>query len=450
MSTESEKKKRAQKVFEELCAKSPNKSCVDCPTHNPQWASVSHGTFLCIKCAGIHRGLGVHLSFVRSCTMDQWSPVQLERMKSGGNARMKRFWEAQKFSKSLSPLARYDNDAMEKYRAQVLAEAKGAAYADLPFMGYKEKKRVPKKMGIGSTSSGGHGNGRTSAGYGRGGQTGFGGGGGPTNTATNDAWGDLLGSLSVGASKFGTVVSKSASVVANQTSQAAMYTRDKAAQGFQSMQDEDALKDVGTKLKSGWTSMANWMTKTVSKIGNTTGAGNEDLSFYNKDAVAPVQRSGNMKAYGSDAYFKKNSKQMPSLGSDTYFSKSGSAGSGTSNISSTQDTNTSVDSHTSSAVVVNKRKAKPAARPKPKPKPKQRADDWGFDGFGDGKSKDDDDGGNWGMGDDLDEIAAGLDEVKLSNKTSPERKPKPKPKKQEKAARKQSDPGDDPDDWGWN
>lgn len=434
MSTEAEKKKRAQTVFDKLFDESSNKVCVDCPTHNPQWASVSHGTFLCIKCAGIHRGLGVHLSFVRSCTMDTWSPVQLGRMKSGGNARMKAFWSTQKFSAQLAPLERYDNDAMEKYRAQILAEGKGGPKQDIPFIGYKKKVRVPKK-GFGGSGSSGHGsNGMGSSNRSGGGtnRSGGFGGGGPTKQDTNDAWADAWGS-------FTTAVAKGATSATQQASKAASYAHESASQGIRSMQDEEAFKDVGTKLKSGWSSMTGWISNTVNKIGNTTGGGSGELSLYNKDAVGPVKKTGNMKAMGSQEYFQQNRKQMPSLSSATYHKDA---------TSSSQE----------SAVVVTQ-KPTPPSIPKPAPKssarahtaksptkpakPRKNSDDWGFDGFGDDSKAATEattDGADWGGDDDLGKIADGLDDIDLSNE-------RPKPSNGKTAVKE--DPGDDPDDWGW-
>jgi len=43
----------------------------------PRWASWNLGVFLCIRCAGIHRNLGVHVSKVKSVNLDAWTAEQL-------------------------------------------------------------------------------------------------------------------------------------------------------------------------------------------------------------------------------------------------------------------------------------------------------------------------------------------------------------------------------------
>lgn len=48
---------------------------------------------------GRHRSLGVHLSFVRSVTMDAWTDVQLASMRVGGNASCREYFE--KYPRSL-------------------------------------------------------------------------------------------------------------------------------------------------------------------------------------------------------------------------------------------------------------------------------------------------------------------------------------------------------------
>ncbi|XP_023869968.1 arf-GAP with coiled-coil, ANK repeat and PH domain-containing protein 2 isoform X1 [Salvelinus sp. IW2-2015] len=62
-----------------------NHRCCDCSEEEPRWASVNLGITVCIECSGIHRSLGVHLSKVRSLTLDSWDPEQLKLLCGLGN-----------------------------------------------------------------------------------------------------------------------------------------------------------------------------------------------------------------------------------------------------------------------------------------------------------------------------------------------------------------------------
>merc|ERR1719430_534610 len=71
-----------------------NELCADCNAEGPQWASINFGVTLCIECGGIHRGLGVHVSKVRSITLDTWEPEILKVMAELGNSIVNRILEA--------------------------------------------------------------------------------------------------------------------------------------------------------------------------------------------------------------------------------------------------------------------------------------------------------------------------------------------------------------------
>ncbi|XP_074653859.1 arf-GAP with coiled-coil, ANK repeat and PH domain-containing protein 2-like isoform X2 [Tubulanus polymorphus] len=71
-----------------------NEMCCDCQAENPRWSSMNLGITLCIECSGIHRSFGVHMSKVRSLTLDAWEPEQLKVMSELGNTVVNRIYEA--------------------------------------------------------------------------------------------------------------------------------------------------------------------------------------------------------------------------------------------------------------------------------------------------------------------------------------------------------------------
>lgn len=132
--------------------KSPgNATCVDCSAPSPQWASPKFGTFICLTCAGLHRGLGVHISFVRSIQMDSFKPLELARMDLGGNNAWKEFWESKTGQSWGEPgqgadapaqrtlEERYGGDIGEEYKERLGCKVEGKEFTGMPI---KERKKM--------------------------------------------------------------------------------------------------------------------------------------------------------------------------------------------------------------------------------------------------------------------------------------------------------------------
>ncbi|XP_051945621.1 stromal membrane-associated protein 1-like isoform X2 [Xyrauchen texanus] len=100
MTTRSEREKaqklneQHQAILSKMLREDDNKYCADCEAKGPRWASWNLGVFMCIRCAGIHRNLGVHISRVKSVNLDQWTPEQIQSVQSMGNTKARQLYEA--------------------------------------------------------------------------------------------------------------------------------------------------------------------------------------------------------------------------------------------------------------------------------------------------------------------------------------------------------------------
>ncbi|MCJ1223946.1 hypothetical protein MMC12_000589 [Toensbergia leucococca] len=112
-----------------------NKSCADCKRNkrmphaklqiiqkslhsNPRWASWNLGVFVCIRCSGIHRGMGTHISRVKSVDLDSWTDEQLQSVLRWGNARANKYWEAKLAPGHVPSEAKIENFIRTKYESK--------------------------------------------------------------------------------------------------------------------------------------------------------------------------------------------------------------------------------------------------------------------------------------------------------------------------------------------
>ena len=96
-----------------------NKVCADCKKNkHPRWASWNLGVFVCIRCSGIHRGMGTHISRVKSVDLDAWTDEQLQSVLKWGNSRANKYWEAKLQAGHVPSESKMENFIRTKYESK--------------------------------------------------------------------------------------------------------------------------------------------------------------------------------------------------------------------------------------------------------------------------------------------------------------------------------------------
>lgn len=90
-------------VTQEIRRMRGNERCCDCGAPDPSWISTNLGVLTCIECSGVHREMGVHVSRIRSLSLDSLSPSDLLLARNVGNSGFNEILEANLLSPSMKP-----------------------------------------------------------------------------------------------------------------------------------------------------------------------------------------------------------------------------------------------------------------------------------------------------------------------------------------------------------
>jgi len=118
---------------------------------------------VCIRCSGIHRGMGTHISRVKSVDLDAWTDEQLQSILSWGNARANKYWEAKLAPNHMPSEAKIENFIRTKYELKrwvmegpmpdpATLDAEGDD--DVPLSVVKEKQNVERRESVRKASVG--------------------------------------------------------------------------------------------------------------------------------------------------------------------------------------------------------------------------------------------------------------------------------------------------------
>uniref|UniRef100_A0A8C6LX34 Un-named sa1614 n=1 Tax=Nothobranchius furzeri TaxID=105023 RepID=A0A8C6LX34_NOTFU len=80
-----------------------NNNCCDCGAPDPGWLSTNLGILTCIECSGIHREMGVHVSRIKSLSLDSLGTSDLLLARNVGNSGFNEILEGNLLSPSQKP-----------------------------------------------------------------------------------------------------------------------------------------------------------------------------------------------------------------------------------------------------------------------------------------------------------------------------------------------------------
>ncbi|PHH52457.1 hypothetical protein CFIMG_002871RA [Ceratocystis fimbriata CBS 114723] len=153
-----------QQTIKSLLKLECNKVCADCKRNkHPRWASWNIGIFICIRCSGIHRSMGTHISRVKSVDLDSWTDEQVASVLAWGNARANKYWETKLAAGHVPSENKIENFIRTKYELKRWAmdgprpdpaslDVDGDE--DIPLSLVKEKHNIERKESIRKASVG--------------------------------------------------------------------------------------------------------------------------------------------------------------------------------------------------------------------------------------------------------------------------------------------------------
>ncbi|CAK4644308.1 unnamed protein product [Aphanomyces euteiches] len=323
-------------VQQELRKLPGNNKCVDCDAPYPQWATVSYGTFMCLECSGRHRGLGVHISFVRSVSMDSWTDKQIRLMQLGGNDHFRSEFEKAGVPKNLSIAQKYNTPQAEAFRNRLNALVEGTTPVPLPRW---DPSSAPS---TGAAASSGDTNGvealkgeteaeyvarqtrlreearaRMAAKFGSGGMQGIGSGGAVSSqSSSGGGYSDVTSSLGSAFSMLSTTVTSAANTAVSYVNKPELAST--VSSGWSSVQAKLTDPELTNTVKSTASSSWSYLTSTTSSLlKNAQSLVDPKASQSNDDTFFPrtnpnLLTSSKYEGVGSTSSFSSEPSPAPS------------------------------------------------------------------------------------------------------------------------------------------